>query len=73
MPFADWTDLQVEAVEALALDRQYQVVLVHPERLCFSKSNKHRLEKLAQLPIGLQINTGSLLRWGVRRLALDLL
>ena len=73
MPFADWTDLQVEAVEALALDCQYQVVLVHPERFCFSKSNKHRLEKLAQLPIGLQINTGSLLRWGVRRLALDLL
>lgn len=73
MPFADWTDLQVEAVESLALDCQYQVVLVHPERFCFSKSNKHRLEKLAELPIGLQVNAGSLLRWGARRLALDLL
>ena len=73
MPFADWTSLQAEAVEALALDCGYQVVLVHPERFCFSKSNKHRLEKLAELPIGLQINAGSLLRWGTRRLALDLL
>ena len=73
MPFADWTSLQTEAVEALALDCGYQVVLVHPERFCFSKSNKHRLEKLAELPIGLQINAGSLLRWGTRRLALDLL
>ena len=73
MPFADWTSLQAEAVEALVLDCGYQVVLVHPERFCFSKSNRHKLEKLAELPIGLQVNAGSLLRWGTRRLALDLL
>ena len=73
MPFADWTGLQLETVEALVLDCRYDVVLVHPERFCFSKSNKHKLEKLAELPIGLQVNAGSLLRWGTRRLALDLL
>ena len=73
MPFTDWTDLQVETVEALVLDCRYQVVLVHPERFCFSKSNLHQLERLAQLPIGLQVNAGALLRWGTRRLALDLL
>ena len=54
-------------------DCRYQVVLVHPERFCFSKSNLHQLERLAQLPIGLQVNAGALLRWGTRRLALDLL
>ena len=73
MPFADWTGLQLETVEALVLDCRYDVVLVHPERFCFSKSNRHKLEKLAELPIGLQVNAGSLLRWGTRRLALDLL
>ena len=73
MPFSDWTGLQLETVEALVLDCRYDVVLVHPERFCFSKSNKHKLEKLAELPIGLQVNAGSLLRWGTRRLALDLL
>ena len=73
MPFADWTGLQLETVEALVLDCRYDVVLVHPERFCFSKSNKHKLEKLAELPIGLQVNAGSLLRWGTRRLALDIL
>ena len=73
MPFSDWTGLQTEAVEALALDCGYQVVLVHPERFCFSKSNWHQLKRLAELPIGLQVNAGSLLRWGTRRLALDLL
>ena len=50
MPFADWTDLQLETVEALVLDCRYDVVLVHPERFCFSKSNRHKLEKLAELP-----------------------
>ena len=73
MPFADWTDLQVEAVEALALDCGYQVVLVHPERFCFSGSNRSQLRRLAQLPIGLQVNAGSLIHWQTRRLALDLL
>lgn len=73
MPFSDWTDLQVEAVTALALDRQYHVVLVHPERFCFSGSNRSKLRKLAALPIRLQVNAGSLIRWQTRRLALELL
>ena len=73
MPFTDWTDLQVETVEALALDCGYQVVLVHPERFCFSGSNRSQLRRLAQLPIGLQVNAGSLIRWQTRRLALDML
>lgn len=73
MPFADWTDLQVETVNSLALDHHYNVVLVHPERFCFSGSNRSQLRRLAQLPIGLQVNAGSLIRWQTRRLALDLL
>ena len=51
MPFSDWTDMQIETVEALALDcpyqvvlvHPYQVVLVHPKRFCFSQSNRNRL------------------------------
>ena len=43
MPFSDWTDMQIETVEALALDCPYQVVLVHPKRFCFSQSNRNRL------------------------------
>lgn len=73
MPFCDWNAFQVEEVTALALDRGLDVVLVHPERFCFSKANRRWLEKLAELPIGLQVNAGSLLRWRSRRLALELL
>src|SRR5699024_9282973 len=36
LPFADWTGLQPETVEALVLDCRSDVVLVHPERFCFS-------------------------------------
>lgn len=73
MPFCDWNPLQIEEVTALALDCGLDLVLVHPERFCFSKANRRWLEKLAELPIGLQVNAGSLLRWRSRRLALELL
>lgn len=73
MPFCDWNAFQIEEVTALALDRGLDLVLVHPERFCFSKANRRWLEKLAELPLGLQVNAGSLLRWRSRRLALELL
>lgn len=73
MPFTEWTDFQVEEVSALVLDRGFEVVLVHPERFCSSKGNRKKLEQLTDLPIGLQINTGTLLNWRNRRLGLELL
>lgn len=73
MPFCDWNEFQIEEVTALALDLGYQVVLVHPERFCFSKGNRRYLEQLAELPIALQVNAGSLLHWRDRKLALALL
>lgn len=73
MPFSEWTDQQVEAVTAMSLDLHYQVVLVHPERFCFSAGNRRKLEQMAQLPIGLQVNAGSLIHWRSRKQALELL
>ena len=73
MPFTEWNDFQIGEVLTLVLDRGFHVVLVHPERFCFSESNMDWLEKLAELPIGLQVNAGSLIRWSTRKLALELL
>lgn len=73
MPFTEWNDFQAGEVSTLVLDRGFHVVLVHPERFCFSGSNRWMLRKLAQLPIGLQINAESLLHWGTRHLAVELL
>lgn len=73
MPFAEWTDLQAETVATLALDQKFRVILVHPERFCFSKGNRRKLERLVELPIGLQVNAASLMRWRTRKLSLELL
>lgn len=73
MPFSEWTDEQTEVVTMLSLDQHYQVVLVHPERFCFSRGNRQKLEQMAELPIGLQVNAGSLISWRTRKQALELL
>lgn len=73
MPFTEWNDFQIGEVSTLVLDRGFHVVLVHPERFCFSGSNRWQLRRLVQLPIGLQVNAGSLIHWGTRHLALELL
>lgn len=49
MPFSEWTDQQTEAVTVLALDLHFNVVLVHPERFCFSSNNRRQAER-AGLP-----------------------
>ena len=71
MPFSEWTDQQVETVAVLSLDLHFNVVLVHPERFCFSSSNRRRLEELAKLPLALQVNADTLLRWRTRRQGLE--
>ena len=73
MPFTEWNDFQVEEVSALVLDRGFQVVLVHPERFCGSRGNRDRLRELEELPVALQVNAKTLLRWRTRRLGLKLL
>ena len=73
MPFSEWTDQQAEAVTTLVLDMHFDVVLVHPERFCFSKGNRRRLEELVKLPVALQVNAETLLHWRTRKQGLELL
>lgn len=73
MPFTEWNDFQVEEVSALVLDRGFHVVLVHPERFCASKGNVWRLRELEDLPVALQVNARTLMRWRTRKLGLKLL
>ncbi len=73
MPFMEWNEQILEEVESLILDRDIRVVLVHPERFCFSKENKKYIERLLKLDIALQVNAGSFIDWKTRRLALELI
>ena len=73
MPFSDWTDKQVDTVAVLAMDMHLNVVLVHPERFCFSANNREKLKDIVTLPIALQVNADTLIRWRTRKLGLELL
>lgn len=73
MPFVQWNRQEIDEVICLVLDRDYQVILVHPERFCFDDTNRRYLEKLADLPIGLQVNAETLVRWRTRQQGLELL
>lgn len=73
MPFTEWTDAQIQEVIGLVLDRNFRVVLVHPERFLFSKNNKHYLLNLLELPIGIQVNASTLVNWKTRKDGLELL
>lgn len=73
LSYTQWTPQQVEDVASLSLDYGYQVILAHPERFSHMRSYWKDMERMMTLPIALQINADSLLHWGSRKLALELL
>lgn len=73
MPFTDWSQQETEEVISLVLDKDYRVILVHPERFCYSKGNRRSLERLAELPIAFQVNADTFLSWRTRQQGLTLL
>lgn len=73
MPFCEWSDFHINEIQSLIYDQGLKLVIVHPERFCFSKSNKERLKALAALPIALQVNAGSLTDILRRRQAFEIL
>ena len=73
LSYTQWTPQQVEEVASLCLDHGYQVILAHPERFSHMRSYWKDMERMLSLPVALQINADSLLHWGSRKLALELL
>ena len=73
MPFSTWTQLQVQEVISLVLDRKMRVVLAHPERFLLDSANRRAFEKLLQVPIGLQVNAQTLIHWHTRKQGLRIL
>lgn len=71
MPFSHWPASVWEEVMHLELDRNFQVVLAHPER--YTDANLQALKRLAQAGIGFQVNADTLIRWGTRKKGLELL
>lgn len=71
MPFTSWPASVCEEVLHLALDREFRVVLAHPER--YYPENQRALERLAQAGVGFQINADTLTHWSTRKTGLQLL
>ena len=67
MPFAPWTDEDIEEVRILAENRGFTVMLAHVERYFSIRENRKKMQELLRLPVTVQINSGSLLDWKHRR------
>lgn len=65
MPFAQWTNLELDVLTRLCLDRDYQVILAHMERYLPLQRNKDIWERMMLLPVTVQLNAECLLSpWG---------
>lgn len=67
MPFTAWTSTQMEDVISLILDKNYRVVLAHPERFLFDSGNRRMIEKMCVAGVGLQVNAETLISWRYRK------
>ena len=68
MPFAQWTDSVYREVREIIEKQKLTVLLAHLERFFQYQKDKSILEEVLDLPVYVQINAGSLLEWGSRRL-----
>ena len=66
MPFATWSDEDIEEVRILAENRGFTVMLAHVERYFSIRENRKKMQELLRLPVIVQINSGSLLDWKKR-------
>ena len=73
MPFTDWTSSNVDEVRSLVLDRRLNLILAHPERFLFSKSNKEYLRRLAEMNIYFQVNGENFTSFFTRKEGLEIL
>ncbi|MCD8195998.1 MAG: capsular polysaccharide biosynthesis protein [Lachnospiraceae bacterium] len=73
MPFRKWSSTEISEVLSLKLDRGLKVILAHPERYEFCDSNRKMLQKMMNLPMGIQVNADILLSLWSRRQGLRLL
>ena len=71
MPFRRWHAGDLQEVDAL-LQRGYRVVLAHLERFCPMQSRR-TIADLLRMPVLMQINAESVIRFSTRRTALKLL
>ena len=72
LPFAPWTKAIVDEVDALLVRRGFQIILAHLERYMEMPENRRWMGELLAMPVFVQINAESLLRWRKRRRLIEM-
>lgn len=72
MPFSQWSEMELNVVSSLCLDRKYQVVLAHLERFVDLQKNPDILNRILQLPVYIQINAEAILPMFKRKRWVDM-
>lgn len=73
MPFAPWTNSDIEEIEWMLRHTKFKIMLAHLERYLRISENKRSIEQLLELPLAVQVNAGSLLDWKQRGKVVKLL
>lgn len=73
LPFESWDARVTDELASLCLDRGYDVVLAHVERFLSYRGNAELLEDFTALPLKMQINTETFLKWSSRRRGLEMI
>lgn len=66
MPFQQWDSAVLKEVRILCEERGFRLVIAHLERYLKIAGNKKAVEELLSMPVGVQINAGSLTDWKQR-------
>lgn len=74
MPFEQWTDQVYRDVTELVMKRRLRVVLAHVERYIGMQKDREIWDSVMELPLTIQMNAGSFLKFGLtRRFCMNLL
>ena len=73
MPFAPWTQRNIEEVSYLIRERDLRILIAHLERFMWMQGNRPYMQALLELPVYVQLNAEALLQWRHRRTYLRML
>ncbi len=73
LPFCQWTKDMLNDIKLLLQEQQLQVVLAHVERYYEFQKKKDVWNEMLELPVMIQLNGGSFIKWKRRRLCMQLL
>lgn len=73
MPFCQWTEDMLQNIKQLIYKQKLQIMLAHVERYLPFQKDKKVMEAVFAMPVIVQLNAGSFLKWQKRHKCLNLI